>query len=68
MKSYMAQFKTSFHAIAGALLTAAVLYASNQQVQDAVNKALAGHKGLVAILGAVGASALAYANSRKPQN
>lgn len=67
MSKFLDQFKTWIHVASGAILSAAVLYASNDGIHNAVNTVIASNKKLVAIVGAIGSVALAYANSKKSQ-
>jgi hypothetical protein len=62
-----AQTKKYVHAIAAAAVTAATLYVTNSAVHNAINGALAAHPNVVAFLGAISTSILAYLDPKKPQ-
>lgn len=67
MSQYLAKFQAWAHWLSGALLAAATLYATNDEVHQAVNNALSHNKKLAGFAVAVAPIVTAYLNSRKGQ-
>ena len=67
MKNWLSQFKSWAHWFAGAALSAALVYSSNEAVHKAVNQALSGAPRIAAFIASASAILLAFANSKKSQ-
>lgn len=65
MKNFLSQFKTWVHVAAGAIMTGATVYATNDAVHNAVNTIIGSNKKTVALVGALASIALTYAKSTK---
>jgi hypothetical protein len=67
VSNWLSQFQSWAHWFAGAALSAALIYSTNEAAHKAVNQALSGAPKVAAFIASVSAVVLAFANSKKSQ-
>lgn len=65
VSDWLSQFKSWAHWFAGAALSAALIYSTNEAAHKAVNQALSGAPKIAAFVASAAAILLAFSNAKK---